>query len=349
MKVCWELFSEIEIAPDGNVFFCCAQRVSKRPLGNIFEQNFEEIWNGDLAVKMRENALLENKYPFCNHEICHKLSGNTDLLFDVVLPFYSPVMKKYPIQVSFPIGEECNAKCIFCRDKIYSTSEEEFNDFKFKLNKYFIPILKNTQCLTVTDTGDAFGSRTSREVIKVVSQKYPDIKFKIMTNGVCASKKIIEELGIPFKIREMAVSINAVTPETHFNIFRIKGWDILLNNLQYLSELKKIVTEKDGSLFHFHFKFVVCNENWKEMAAFVPFSRRYGAKIDFWEVRDYHGNDPLEHSIKTMAVYNENHPDFEKFKKSLANPIFDGDDITFSPVLVKIRHDSLEDIKKIQK
>ena len=73
MKVCWELFNSIEMGTDGSVYVCCEQRVSKFSLGNIFRDKFEDIWNCEKLIKMRE-AALQGKYPYCNHGICEKLS-----------------------------------------------------------------------------------------------------------------------------------------------------------------------------------------------------------------------------------------------------------------------------------
>ena len=73
MKVCWELFNSIEITDDGSVYVCCEQRVYKISLGNIFKDKFEDIWNCEKLIKMRE-AALKGEYPYCNHGICEKLS-----------------------------------------------------------------------------------------------------------------------------------------------------------------------------------------------------------------------------------------------------------------------------------
>ena len=339
MKVCWELFNAIEITDDGSVYVCCEQRVSKFSVGNIFKDKFEDIWNCEKLVKMRE-AALKGEYPYCNHGICEKLSrGGVEKndLFIEALPSYKPVMTLFPIQIAFPLERDCNAKCIYCRDEIISSKKEQIELFNDKFNNIYLPIMKDVSIFTVNDMGDAFGSKLSRQVIKNIINRYPKIKFKLMTNGICAGEKFIKELDLENRIVEFSISINAVCEKTHYKIFRVRGWKLLLKNLKYISKLKR----KMGKIPSFHFKFVVCSNNWKEMAKFVKFASKYGANADFWEVRDYW---TLENKYEDLAVHNETHKDFEAFVKSLVNPAFNEKHVVFSPLLMKLRNKAISEI-----
>ncbi len=337
MKVCWSLFNEIEMDIDGSVYLCCAQRVDKTSMGNIFTSNFNDIWNCELAVKMREHA-LKGEYPYCNHKICHKLSGNKDIHFNDIIPCFKPVMQKLPTTVAFPMGRDCNAKCIFCRDNIISSSDAEFDKIKNNLINFYLPVMKNVEVVTVNDLGDAFSSKISREIIKIISNHYPNIKFKLMTNGICASESLINQLNLKDKIMELSISINATTANTHKKIFRIDAWNLLLKNLKYIKKL-----HQQGKIPHFHFKFVVCSENYEEMAAFVNFAHKYGANADFWEVRDYWPN--LENKYESMAVHLPSHKNFPKLKKCLRNPLFEKDFVTLSPLLIDLRKEEINSHK----
>ena len=116
MKVCSSLFEDIEINELGEVFICCACKISNISVGNIFKQSFNDIWNSELLVKVREEALKGNYLPsFCNKQHCYKLADNS---LDEKKDFYKPIMEIYPKKVALPIGRECNAKCVFCRDEI---------------------------------------------------------------------------------------------------------------------------------------------------------------------------------------------------------------------------------------
>ena len=339
MKVCYSLFNEIEIELNGDAYICCAQRITRDKLGNIFEQDFDSIWNNPRVVKMREEA-LKGKYPYCYTDKCDKLSNGTQIHFVNCKPEYKPVMERYPTAIAFPQGKDCNAKCIFCRNSFIHSSEEELQKLNKDLHETYMPLFKDVSTITVNDGGDAFFSKYSQELIKTIPKKYPKIQFKIMTNGICATKELIEELGLPGRILEFSISINAVKPETHYKIFRIKAWDRLLKNLTYISQLKK-EADRRGHLFHYHFKFIVCRENWKEMIPFIKFAKKYGAKADFWEVRPLQ----LDVNYDNMSVHNPTDKHFKEFKKMLTAPEFDDPTITLSPAIIDLRNEAIKEVK----
>ena len=185
--------------------------------------------------------------------------------------------------------------------------------------------------------GDAFAGRFSREFIKTVSQKLPNVKFRIMTNGILATKEIIQELNIEDKIEELDISVNAVKASTHRKIFRTNtaAFKQLLKNLEYLSSLK---------VSDFTLNFVICNYNYKEMKKFVKFCQKYNAKASFWEVRDYF-HDMLETKYEDIAVHLPAHKNHKKFKKLLSSKVFDNTQIILSPIIKEIRSEAVEETK----
>lgn len=339
LKVCNFLFEKIEIDDDGETYFCCEARVARLSIGNIFKQDFLDVWNSELAVKMRENA-LQGKYPYCNSKICHKLVNNRDEHFCEVQSHFKTVMEKYPIQISFPIDKDCNAKCIFCRDKVEVATEDELNDLRNKLNNVYLPMCKDVEYLTVNNLGDAFSSRFSREFIRTVSEKYPNIKFVIMTNGICATPKLFKELNLEGRIKEFDVSINAVNEKTHYKIFRVKGFKQLRENLKYIAELKK-----SDKIENLNFNFVINKYNWKEMKPFIKFGFKHNAQINFWEVRDYY-NNALDNKYEDMAVHIPQNKDYNKFRKYICSKVFEDKNITISPVIKDLRNNALKDYKE---
>ena len=339
MRVCDAIFEKIEIDNDGESYFCCEARVKRFSIGNVFKNDFEKVWNSEIAVKIREEA-LKGKYPYCNAKVCHKLVNNPQEHFREQEEHFKPIMEKYPKQISFPIDQDCNAKCIFCRDKIVVASEEELSNLRKKLHKIYLPMCKDVEYLTVNNLGDAFSSRFSREFMKEVSAVYPNIKFIIMTNGIAATKETIQELNLEGRIKEFDISINAVKSKTHKKIFRNNGFNFLLKNLEYIAELKK-----NNKIENLNFNFVICKYNWKEMKAFIKFARKHNAKINFWEVRDYY-NDSLENKMKDMAVHNEISNEYKKFAKYLCSSIFDSEDVVLSPVIKEIREKELSNKKR---
>ena len=338
MKVCNSIFEKIEIDDSGETYFCCEGRVARFSIGNIFRQSFDEVWNSPIAIKMREKA-LQGEYPYCNAKVCHKLVNNIDEHFCEQQEHFQPIMQKGPTQISFPIDQDCSARCIFCRDDIRVASEPQLHDLRYKLHNIYLPMCKDVEYLTVNNLGDAFSSRFSREFIKTISETYPHIKFVLMTNGISATKELIYSLGLPGKIKEFDISINAINEKTHRKIFRIKGFKQLLKNLKYIAELKS-----QNKIDFLNFNFVICKYNWKEMKPFIAFAKKHNAKINFWEVRDYSGA-PLENNYADMTVHREGDKGYNQFRRMLCDKIFDDEDVVISPVIKKIREDALTQYK----
>jgi MoaA/NifB/PqqE/SkfB family radical SAM enzyme len=336
LKVCNSIFEKLEIDDEGEAYFCCEERVVRQSIGNVFKQDFSDVWNSELAIKIRK-ASLEGKYPYCNAKICHKLVNNKEEHFCEAQEHFKPIMEKYPIQISFPIDQDCNAKCIFCRDKLEIATEERLNDLREKLNNIYLPMCKDIEYLTVNNLGDAFFSKFSREFIKTVSEKYPNIKFVIMTNGICATKELFKELNLEGRIKEFDVSINAVKQSTHEKIFRTKGFKQLQKNIEYIGNLKK-----EGKIENLNFNFVICKYNWKEMKPFIKYGFKHNAQINFWEVRDYY-NNTLDNKYEDMTVHTPTSKEYQKFKKYICSKEFEQENITLSPVIKKIRAEALKE------
>lgn len=334
MKICSSFFEDVEIDEKGDAYVCCACRMSGISVGNIFSKSFDEIWNSKQLIKGREEALKGNYLPdFCNRDICLKIANN---LFENRKEEYKPVMETYPKNIAFPIGEECNAKCIFCRDKLKIETKEEINYLKECLDKYYLNMCKNVNILTVNDSGDAF-SRFSKIFIKTISEKFPKIKFKLMTNGISATKKNLDELNIYKKITEIDITISASNPKTHEKIFRVKGWNQLLDNLSYINNR---VENKD--IERITFNFIICQYNWKEILSFIDFAKKYNAHIHFSEVKDL-TNDSLNLKYKDMTVHLQNDKNHKKFKKLLASPLLDDSKIYLTPKIKQLRTEAIKE------
>ena len=330
--VCPMIFNAMEVKSDGNAYFCCEHRCNNIPLGNIYKDDLNGIWNSKLAVNIREEA-LKGKYPYCKGNICLRLAKEIpDFVPVESISNPEPVMTKTPSYIAISKINDCNARCIFCRDEIYKTSDNELNNIISILKDY-----KDLKCLTIWDSGDAF-SLISQKFIKLISEEFPDLRFKLMTNGILADKELINELNLVNRIEEMDISINAVNAATHNKIFRTgkNAFKKLIKNLDYIKTLK---------IDTFNINFVVCKYNWKEMKEFIKFGKKYNARVLFWEVRFYENSDKLQNDYNDMAVHLPSHKDYKKFKKYLSSKVFEDENIIISPVLKKLRDESLNDKK----
>lgn len=78
---CDEPFKMVNVNVFGDVYPCCAEEVMKFPIGNIFDEPFEKIWNGQKMIDIRNFLLnkLQNKSIACLLCPIYKNNGYTDV------------------------------------------------------------------------------------------------------------------------------------------------------------------------------------------------------------------------------------------------------------------------------
>ncbi len=317
-------FEQLQFFSDGRAYACCSALVDKYTIGNIFEQNFEEIWNGEKISKFRE-SILDGSFKFCKLSSCLSLQTlKEDPRFrykdgDDVKKLKSPNM------LHLNIDDSCNVKCIMCRDRNEYKAEivkryEEF--FRKELDK----ILKNTEIVYLNGAGELFVSKICREITKRITSKYPHIKLDIITNGIYADRENFEELGIK-RLNSIEVSMHAYSKEVYNKIVRNGNYEKVMNNLKFLSQMKR-----EGKLECFWLNFVVSAYNYKEMIKFQEFAESIGAKTNFWEYRRW-GHTNFDKYYEENAIFEPTHRDYKEFKEITSNPIFDSENCSINKVL----------------
>ena len=66
MKFCDRPFTFAYLAPDGEVWPCSWMHYV---MGNLYEQNLDEIWHGEAAQKARE-TILDGSFSYCRKIAC---------------------------------------------------------------------------------------------------------------------------------------------------------------------------------------------------------------------------------------------------------------------------------------
>ncbi len=74
-KICKHPFYTIQIQNTGEVYCCCCYWTDFYSFGNIFEQSFDEIWNGEKAQQFRRQ-FIDNNYKYCKLEYCVRICVN---------------------------------------------------------------------------------------------------------------------------------------------------------------------------------------------------------------------------------------------------------------------------------
>jgi hypothetical protein len=74
-RFCSKPFDNFEINPDGSVAVCCHAWLPQK-IGNIAEQGLWEVWNSDIAQRIRA-SILDGSYRYCVAEECGAIQAGT--------------------------------------------------------------------------------------------------------------------------------------------------------------------------------------------------------------------------------------------------------------------------------
>ncbi len=313
--ICKVPFFAIEIDINGEVTVCCPYK-NPYSIGNVYEKPFDEIWYSENAKILRQEILSYN-YAKCNLNICNPTENIEQDKLELMDETNIKLIENppYPKYVKFCHDSHCNIKCITCRD-YYKTNNPDRNKFlDSHIEKTFLPILKNCEIVSLNGSGEVFASSHCKNLIKAIVKTYPNIKFDLHTNGLLCNKNLCDKLGITEKIISVDISMSAMTEKTYNKIMIGSNFKTVINNIEWLSELKN-----NGILKRLDLYFVVQALNYKEMTDFIKFATRLDADVYFWEYRDW--GTKFGRKYKKIAVFMPYHKYYNKFARMLQEPIF---------------------------
>lgn len=268
-KVCTRPFRAIEIYHTGDVFTCCPAFLNcnvcgnANRIGNIFENSADEIWNSDKAVELRK-AVLRGDYSKCNLKLCRQRELRNIRDFD------SSLTPEFPSEVVFAYDRECNLACITCRDELYRNPQDTIDLLDSRIEPVIMPFISNAKRIAIDGSGEIFASKHSRLLLKKITNKYPNIRFLVNSNGILCTKKNVEELGLSGKINEIFVSIPALDEKIYKSIVVGGNLKIVLKNLKWLASEMKC-----GNIDIVTISLVVSALNYKEIPKIVDLAKNW--------------------------------------------------------------------------
>ena len=189
---------------------------------------------------------------------------------------------------------------------------DEWHVFLPKILKF----AENVNYVNLLGSGEPFYSRHTRHLIQELINKYPDIRFKIMTNGVFMDEKNINELGIAYNIDGISVSLDCVKSETYEKIFRADNFNTVLKNIKHMAKWKK-----EGKIGWMVINFVIHSLNYKEMVDFAKLAQKLDVIAFFSVYRPWLSSKMCER-YDEVAVFEPENEHYEEFVKILQNPVF---------------------------
>lgn len=358
---CVSPFRHADFLVNGEVWKCCnggwveeEKRwvnawITTGPSGNVLKNKWEEIWNGDVAKKLRQ-SMHDGDMQYCDANECNFLHrwNNETITEEVYDNGYFPIYDETTIHklynakeinptggekykqiikdkmIELPWGPEtiifshdrsCNLKCPSCRTDYIQSDGEDRKKAEAIQEVILKEAMNDAHELYITGSGDGFGGDFWRNLLKSITmEKYPNVKnLHLHTNGVGWTRKIWNMLSNLHSIPRITteISIDAATEDTYHRI-RVGGvWRILQENLHF------IFTEIPNLDF-VRLTFVVQNNNYMEMCDFVKmadyFQKLNGMKtsVSFQHINNWGTFSNANFMIKNVS--NENHPEYGMFQ-----------------------------------
>ena len=348
---CAAPFERFEILPGGNVALCCSAFMP-RTVGNIYSQDWEDIWNSPSAQAIRA-SIHDGSFRFCDRLKCPAFEQGFEPVPDdaeatrIAAREKLTRLKSPPRWLNLSFDRSCNLKCPSCRKQHHVASRKESDRMLEMAERQIMPLLKEARYAIVTGAGDPFASRTYRHILRTIDKRrFPNLKLHIATNGILFTPAEWSNLSqLQGVIENVVVSIDAATPETYARM-RGGNWDKLLANLQFLGGLQQegaFRGFREGLFRGFGIAFVVQAENWREIPAFVRLGRSIGvSQVYFSLLENWGAFSAREFSEK--AVQFTAHPDHLRFLEILTSEELEDPMVTLG-VLQPFREKALADFR----
>ena len=314
-------FEFIYIDDKGNMNPHCEGLVTCS-MGNLKKDSFFDVWNSDIAQKIRE-SILDESFKFCDEQRCFALRDrklptadkiNNQVHRDIINKKLT-VLKNGPKAVNFGYDSSCNLNCQSCRTE-YSVSHDDRKAAETIHKEVVGKYLKDTKRLILSGMGDPFASRLYIKFLQDFNTKeFPQLKLHIVTNGLLLTSEMWKTLSNCYgAIDKMSISIDAATEKTYKEI-RGGNYKILMKNLEYISSIRQKNLIKELCI-----DFVVQANNYKEMKLFVEMGKEYKCDYVAFKHIDNWGTY-TENEFKQIAVHDPSHPEHGSFLKILADPV----------------------------
>ena len=303
-KICSMPFKEMDIKPNGDAF-CCNWTTGS--FGNLQISSAYDVWHSEYAEQVRQ-SVIKKTYEFCKGDQCPWLNSPNE----PGNPFVNepPTVPEFPTIVNSAYDLTCNLCCNSCR--MFITADQNYQ--RQDLLKKRIEEMGHIKELILIGGGDPFASPHTRkwmeEGITITD------KITIWTNGILLTRERWKRLGPETRkaIGSIEVSIDAATPDTYHELRCGSDWDILMENMKFISLLRVL-----GEIENFRINFVVRLENFHEMPEFVELGRRYGVDdIYFSRLEDW-GSFSCN-QLPARQIHLKAHPKHNEFLEILERP-----------------------------
>lgn len=280
-------FSTVILEPNGSVGMC-RLKGTEYSIGNLKDNTFEEIWNGEIAKKWRRE-FLEGNSKMCRSDIdynnCNLCAGNNELLEHAEL---SEVQTTPVLKLTANFNGFCNLECQMCHvwkmPNGFYTEENFWKDAR----KSMFPYLKEIDMLS----GEPFLQNDTFKLIDEVSSVNPQCKWNITTNMHWKLTERIKSYLDQIEVKSIVASIDSLIPEVYRKIRSPGNLSVVLKNIDAILEYEQNRIERGKSPLNINMNFLVQKDNWREIPDVLDFCKEKGI-LPFISLC----YEPIEHSL----------------------------------------------------
>jgi radical SAM protein with 4Fe4S-binding SPASM domain len=267
-------FSTLIFEANGNVCMC-RRKGAEFAVGNIRENTYDEIWNGEMLQGIRREFLTGN-VKTCALEVrrdkCNLAADSADLLESID---FEVVQTKPPIKITPNFNGRCNIECKMCH--IWQMPNGLYDEVGFweQLEREILPHLVEID----TFSGEPFIQKDTYRLIDLASRANPDIVWSFTSNLNWKFNDHIRSHLDRVKIKTFNMSIDSFDPKTYAEIRRKGDLSRVLETFDALLEYEKerLASGKTGLGLVIHS--VIQLDNWREVPEILAYRRAKGVKL----------------------------------------------------------------------
>lgn len=266
-KFCLMPFVNIILEPNGSVGLC-RHKGTEHSLGNLTENTWEEIWNGEKAKAWR-NEFLRGEPQTCSAELNHQKCNLCPQL-GKMFPKSEVKLKEEmapPLRLTANFNGLCNLRCIMCDVWELPNGFYQEENFWGPARKDLFPHLEEIDMLS----GEPLIQPDTFKLIDEVSSINPDCLWSITTNAHWTFNKKIREGLDKIKIKNLILSVDSFDPQTYHKIRTPGNLEVVLKNIELLREYEQERISKGLTPLKMNLNFVVQKENWREVSSALHF------------------------------------------------------------------------------
>lgn len=303
---CPRPFDTVTIDKNGNCYACECSGWLPEVIGNLKIQTLSEVLQSSKVKKIR-STIHDGTYAYCNENLCSWLQdtkGGRKNWWTIDL---KPLLK----EIRLGIDDSCNLSCPSCRiEKIFEKRGIKLKS-RFRLADRVLEYIKssdNTLQIHIGSDGDPFASLVYRYFINKCPKK-SNLTFSIQTNGLLIKKMFARNQWMFKQLKRIGVSVDGCTTDTYEVLRKGGKFSLLLENLQFLKQLKQTHN------FSLQFHCVVQKINVHQLFDYVKFAFDLGADevflnriIDWKTLKNFSEQDvtdpthPDHHTLKDQIL-----------------------------------------------